>query len=45
MDEIPCSVCKEGGHGITQCPWLTQPLVPGFYAPPPGGGQGTEEDE
>ncbi len=46
MNEVPCTVCGEGGHHLSKCPSLLAPLQPGFpkmSGPPPGAGD--EEDE
>ena len=37
-----CSLCKDGGHHLSNCPELSHPLKNGFYS---GGGGNTHTHE
>jgi len=46
MESTPCMICNHGGHSVTRCPVLVDPLREGFYrgqAEP--GGHDHDDDE
>lgn len=45
MNETPCTVCGEGGHHVSKCPSLVAPLKDGFYSPPAGARQASDDDD
>jgi hypothetical protein len=45
MEQIPCTVCKEGGHKSAKCPTLYDPLKEGFYSGGGGGGGHSHDDD
>lgn len=42
---ISCSVCGEGGHRVSSCPTLREPLKEGFYSGGGGGGHHSHEED
>lgn len=45
MNQIPCSVCSEGGHSSRRCPALYEPLKNEFYKPSGGRPMGGDDEE
>lgn len=44
MDGIKCSMCGEGGHRVSRCPDLCDPLKEGFFQGGGGGGGGCDDE-
>ena len=45
MNTSGCSICQQAGHAARQCPELSAPLRPGFFAPSGGGGAHSHDDD
>jgi len=45
MDSTACMICGRGGHTVTRCPELVDPLRDGFYRGGGGGGGGGGGDD
>ena len=46
MDQLPCTVCRGGGHRASKCPEVFSDLKWGFYeGASAGGGDGDCDDE
>lgn len=45
LKQVPCEICKNGGHSPSHCPELSNPLKDGFYSGGGGGGSGHSHDD